>query len=189
LRALDSELSIILERAQRVRAIRASDAIRLRNKIAKTCRRESNDSFGACLLNAEVSALQWVAIQLGEFESAKDPADNHLSFESSPGLSFESSKGRVSILQKQLAIAEGGLRSTGNPDLTIATLLELIATFESKPESAESLDVIAGLKLRLRSGCDHGLYGDRWQGLLESNALSCTQLRLQNPLYSSTDFY
>ena len=186
LRAIDQELTQALSHARQRGVIDRSAAHKQRNKIARQCRREADESLNSCLHNAELRALEWVAVKLGEMDGSV--ADKNRDIRE------RLREGRVHqnvILQKQLRLAESRMRRTGNPELTVATIIELIQlNDERQPNGGSESKVIAQLDQRLATGCSHAVYGKKWRRIIARRGMSCDKLqRRASALYSSSERY
>lgn len=181
LRALDGELTKAYQEARERRLIDTQTIAKQRNQIARQCRREANQALNACLQNAELQSLEWVSAKLG-------PAQIVASQAASKSWRYDASRfSRTSQLQRQLKVAENRLRSTGDPELTVVTVLSLINVLKEHPDPRGNISKAIGkLDKRLASGCDHVAYGDQWQTVLRKHSLSCSGV--QAALFSSADF-
>lgn len=189
LRSIDQELTDALSRAQQRGIIDRATAREQRNQIARQCWREVDETLNSCLHNAELNVLEWVAVKLGEVAEE----DHGLSNRIGEGLVHQNL-----MLQKQLVLAERRLRRTGNPDLTIETIFELIRINDRQHQlqlhdggASDASHAIAQLEQRLASGCNHTVYGKKWRRMLDRRDMSCTRLhgREVPALYSSSEFH
>jgi len=182
LRALDEELTEAYARAQHRGIIDRPAVVERRNKIARQCWREPEATLSACLLNAELNEFESILIELGEMPGSIS------TIEQAPVWQQHSV-----LLEKQLALAENSLRSTGKPDLTIATILDLIRlqsdSHRAQSGVTENADhSIADLQQRLASGCKHAVYGNEWRAVLAAHKTSCEKVQEQQSLISSSEF-
>ncbi len=179
LQALDRELTAALKEVLQHGDISRQDIAEQRNQIARQCRREASRAFSACLVDAELTSLEWAANKLGQSNvSSGTVISKSWRYDESPAA-------RTSQLQRQLKVAENRLRSTADPKLTVATILELISAYEQHP--APHRKAIDQLEHRLISGCDHVVYGAEWHRVLRDNNLSCNDLQAP-ALLSTSDF-
>ena len=203
LHAIDQELTDALTRAQRRGIIDRTDVREQRNQIARQCWREAEESLNSCVHRAELQALEWVAVELGEFEGENAEKNRVLRERLREGLVHQKF-----LLQKQLELAESTMRRTGNPDLTVVTIFELIRINERQQHLRISGDraggaiedrttedrtgegrAIAQLELRLAAGCSHSVYGSKWRKMVERREMSCDKIKHpQGELYSSYKF-
>ena len=178
LRALDSELSAALNEALERGVIDRQSFLEQRNRIARHCRREDSTAFNACLRDAELNALEWAADALGQSIVSRSAVSN------SSDRYDATLATRTTQLQRQLQLAEGRLRYTSDPELTVMTLLNLLNVTTEQQDRNPAL--IGKLEQRLASGCEHSVYGHDWRRLLRDNNLSCGDT--QSPaLFSSAD--
>jgi len=77
---------------------------------------------------------------------------------------------RISHLQRQLLVAESRLKSTGNPELTVVTLIELVQAYQR--QSGHTI-ALTRLERSLAAGCIHSDYGKQWDRVLRENNYSC----------------
>lgn len=178
LRALDGELTDALQEALERGVIDKRSKAEQRNRIARQCRREASSAYNACLLDAELRCLEWVAGKLGQAQSQ--------SFTSEKSWQYNASLvSRTSNLKRQLRLAESRLRSTGEPELTVLTILSLIDVY--KEHRGNITAEVAKLQQRLGAGCDHEVYGRLWQKAMHDNQLSCADV--QSPAMFSSIGY
>jgi len=189
LRAIDQELTDALTRAQQRGIIDRTTARKQRNQIARQCRREVDETLTSCLHNAELQALEWVAVRLGEVAVE----DQGLSDRLREGLVHQNL-----MLQRQLALAETRMHRTGNPDLTVNTIFELIRINDQQRQlqlndggASDAGQVIAQLEKRLATGCSHAVYGNKWRRMLDRRGRSCDKIERRDApaIYSSSDHY
>lgn len=179
LRALDGELTEAFARAEQRGIIDKSAVFERRNRIARQCWREPEETLSTCLIHAELSAFESILIELGEA-----PKSGAVVGQVPDWLQ------RSVLLNKQLALAEKSLRSTGKPDLIVATIFDLIRLQQDSQSVAgvNASHSMAGLHKRLATGCGHAVYGNEWRALLTANKTSCEKLQNQQSLISSSDF-
>ncbi len=173
LRALDSELTAALDEARDSGLMTRDEITSSMNAVAQQCRRETNDTFKTCLLDAELRSLSRVMHKLDQ---------------APPGSGFRQGSGLLSTpwkydpapsaltarLEVQISLAQVRARNTGDPALLVQTLISLLTMQRQMRGSAdEDAAAIAVLQKRIAAGCDHSIYGNRWRALLKSNELSC----------------
>ena len=195
LSAIDQELTDALTRAQQRGILGREDVRTQRNQIARQCWREADETLNVCLHNAELQALEQVVIQLGELDSSGVAEKNRdLNDRLREGLAHQ----KV-LLQKQLMIAENGMRRTGNPELTVVTLFALIELNirqqQLQPDDggvskADADRATAQIEQRLATGCGHDLYGRKWRRMVKRRDMSCDELQRAFPaqLSSAEDY-
>jgi len=192
LSAIDRELTDAVTRAQKQGIIDRQESVDQRNKIARQCWREVDETLISCLHNAELQALEWVASRLGEFDGDAAGISDRVGQRLHEGLAHQKL-----LLQKQLMIAESRMRRTGNPDLTVATITELMQLNERQQQlqpnngaasHADADQSIAQLEQKLVTGCNHSVYGKKWRRMVKRYELSCDTLKSKQPeLYSAVD--
>ena len=177
LRALDGELSATLKRSQDQNRLTLAQVKRVRNSIARQCRRETATKLQNCLLSAELDAFEQFAV----------PAAR-------PITGRQSVKGkqlqRAALLARQLDVAQSSLRSSGNANLTVTTIVELLKIADKRRGSVNpsSSAEVKSLSLRLVQGCHHQRYAASWQAAVQANGLQCATLNRDTPVYSFSDF-
>jgi len=174
LRALDAELSQTLKHAKDSNVLSLAQVRRVRNAIARQCRRETDANLQNCLLNAELGAFEQFA------------GEHAVIGESVRGKQLQ----RSVLLARQLDVARRNLRATGNAHLTVTTIVELLKISEEHRGSiyrSQSAN-IENLRLQLVNGCHHQDYADSWQVAVKANGLQCTTLEQQPPVYGLSDF-
>jgi len=185
LHALDSELAVSLARAVDAGLIGKAQSQRIRNGIARKCRREPDARLPKCLLKAEVSAFEQISMRLGEYPHEAQ----HVAVEQI----LETQQ----LLLRQLMIAKSSFYVTGDAHLTVTTIVELMKITDGmsptgstnvvagSPATAPS---VAGLQQQLAEGCHHPRYAANWKAAVRDNGLKCAESSRSLPLYSSSDF-
>ncbi len=205
LRALDQELAAAVERAVAGNKLDRVQVTELRNGIARLCWREVDEKLQACLLDAELDAFQWVATRLGEphgdtttLESEEavgiprlSAAHNQAALKTKKLKDDNVVARRIARLERQLVIAESSLRRTGNTDLTVATIAELLDTLQQQkdqlPAERELQYSVAQLVQRMVQGCRQ--YQKKWRASLHQHELSCAEFSQRLPLIATSEFY
>ena len=185
LHALDSELAVSLARAVDGGLIGKVQSQRIRNGIARKCRREPDARLPKCLLKAEIRAFERISMRLGEFP--------HEAQHVAVGQLLEIQQ----LLLRQLMIAESSFYVTGNARLTVTTIVELMKiTDEMSPtgstnvvaSSPSTAPSVARLQQQLAEGCHHPHFAENWKVAVRDNGLECAQFNHSLPLYSASDF-
>ena len=175
---LDRELASSHARAQSGKLLDDAEIRRIRNGIARQCRRESDGVLTNCLLNAELDAYENVIAKLGEYKPSAQRNSSH----SSNGV-----PDKTELLQRQLLIAQSSLTTTDDPRLTVFTMVELIDALQRRDGPTDPART-TNLWRRLAQGCHHHRYASKWKAAVQRNGLQCDELNRQFPLYSTSDY-
>ena len=185
LHALDTTFLAAISRAIDAGVMEPAQGNELRNSIARNCRHESDVEVGACLLVNELDALEKLGTRLGEIKSANRMQNLELEIRQRYSGSIAQ---HLLLMHKQLLLAEDISFKTGDTDLMIATLFNLLETYQSQLNS-EITDLslsesIAEVNLKLAGGCGHEVYAHRWRRSLLTYDITCAQLSENLPVYN-----
>lgn len=195
LRALDRELAAASQRAIDSDLLVHAQALEMRNGIARLCRRETDDNIGACLLGAELEAYLEITTRLGEFIPIGAAFTGYAALQS-PSVLDSGSDGsgqKIELLHRLLPVAQSSLVHTGDTDLTVTTIVELLHLHQ-KPEAglsarSESSNFVSSLERKIQQGCASTQYKRKWKASLKKHNMGCSQLRKQAPTLSASVFH
>ena len=186
LQALDNTFLASINRAIDAGVMAPAQGIELRNSVARNCRHESDVDVGACLLVNELGALEKISTRLGEIKS-------EVRLQESEAEIRQRYSGNIAehllLMHRQLLLAEDISFKTGKTDLMIATLVNLLETYQSqlKSEVTDSSlsQSIAAINLKLSRGCNHELYARQWRRSLQTFDISCARIQEDHLAYDN----
>lgn len=149
---------------------------KLRNDVARHCRRQTGNSLSNCLLHTETHALKSVLRSLGEIENSQAPHADVGQYEGMSDIGDD----RLAALNS-LLILTGVMPAGEDKDrLKAYALAALVTTFESQTQDeVQTGKTISLLSSSVIDGCSAEGSEALWESALESYGVSCGILKFQ----------
>jgi len=174
LHELDKVLNSAIWRASSSAKVFRSN--KLRNDVARHCRRQQGSSLGNCLLRTETHALKTVLSDLGEIENSPAPHSDPGQYEGMGELGED----RLAALNSLMGLANTMPAGEDKDRLTAFALAALVTTFENQTQDeSQTRKTINLLSSSAIDGCATAGREALWESALESYGVSCGIIKFQ----------